>query len=63
MGRPRAGTHETATPERLLAAAEAEFARTGLDGTRLEDKGLKLAAGTTVVAQVGKRKFAKIRIA
>ena len=37
MGRPRAGTHETATPERLLVAAEAEFARAGLDGTRLED--------------------------
>jgi len=25
-------------------------------------KGLKLRAGTTVVAQVGKRKFARIRI-
>lgn len=37
MGRPPAGTHDTATPERLLAAAEAEFARCGLAGARLED--------------------------
>ena len=34
-----------------------------LDGEKVSDKALKLAAGTTVVAQVGKRKFARIRIA
>ena len=33
-----------------------------LDGERLEDKARKLGAGDTVVAQVGKRKFARIRV-
>jgi tyrosyl-tRNA synthetase len=33
-----------------------------LDGERLEDKARKLGAGETVVAQVGKRKFARIRV-
>ncbi len=33
-----------------------------LDGQKVEDKGLKLVIGSTVVAQVGKRKFAKISI-
>ena len=33
-----------------------------LDGERVSDKNLKIAAGTTVVAQVGKRKFARITI-
>jgi len=37
MGRPPSGAFDTATPERLLRAAEAEFARRGLAGTRLED--------------------------
>ena len=32
-----------------------------LDGEKLSDKGLVLAAGQTVVLQVGKRKFAKVR--
>ncbi|MND09617.1 Tyrosine--tRNA ligase [compost metagenome] len=45
------------------AARNIEQGGVKLDGARLEDKGLKLAAGTTVVAQVGKRKFAKIRVA
>jgi tyrosyl-tRNA synthetase len=31
-----------------------------LDGERAADKGLKILSGTTVVAQVGKRKFARI---
>jgi tyrosyl-tRNA synthetase len=31
-----------------------------LDGERVSDKGLKVPAGKTVVAQVGKRKFARI---
>jgi len=34
-----------------------------LDGERLEDKGLRVARGETVVAQVGKRKFARITLA
>ena len=33
-----------------------------LDGEKVEDKGLKLPKNTTVVAQVGKRKFAKVTI-
>jgi len=34
-----------------------------LDGERLSDKALKLKAGETVVAQVGKRKFSRITVA
>ena len=34
-----------------------------LDGDRLSDKGLRVARGKTVVAQVGKRKFARITLA
>ena len=45
------------------AARNIEQGGVKLNGERLEDKGLKLAAGETVVAQVGKRKFARIRIA
>jgi tyrosyl-tRNA synthetase len=33
-----------------------------LDGARLTDRLLKVAAGATIVAQVGKRKFARIRL-
>jgi len=33
-----------------------------LDGEKVTDKGLTLARGVTVVAQVGKRKFAKVKI-
>ncbi|MFP5419526.1 MAG: tyrosine--tRNA ligase [Gammaproteobacteria bacterium] len=33
-----------------------------LDGERVSDKGLSVPAGTTVVAQVGKRKFARVTI-
>ena len=33
-----------------------------LDGERVSDKNLKIAVGTTVVAQVGKRKFARVTI-
>jgi tyrosyl-tRNA synthetase len=32
------------------------------DGERVSDKSLKLAAGRTVVLQVGKRKFARVRL-
>ena len=34
-----------------------------LDGERVSDRGLKLAKGTVAVAQVGKRKFARITVA
>ena len=33
-----------------------------LDGAKLADKALRLAPGTVVVAQVGKRRFARIRV-
>ena len=33
-----------------------------LDGEKLADKALKIAPGTVVVAQVGKRRFARIRV-
>ena len=33
-----------------------------LDSQKVEDRGLMLAKGATVIAQVGKRKFAKISI-
>ena len=33
-----------------------------LDGERVSDRALKLAVGTSVVLQVGKRKFARVRI-
>ena len=33
-----------------------------LDGERVADKGLKIQAGRSVVAQVGKRKFARIKV-
>jgi tyrosyl-tRNA synthetase len=33
-----------------------------LDGEKISDKSLKLAKGVTVVAQVGKRKFARITV-
>ena len=34
-----------------------------LDGEKVSDRGLELAGGTVVVAQVGKRKFARITLA
>ena len=33
-----------------------------LDGARLEDRTLRIARGQTVVAQVGKRKVARITV-
>jgi tyrosyl-tRNA synthetase len=33
-----------------------------IDGERIADKGLKLAAGSTLVLQVGKRKFARVTL-
>ncbi len=37
MGRPRATAEDLATTERLLAAAEEEFGRSGFEAARLED--------------------------
>jgi AcrR family transcriptional regulator len=37
MGRPKKNTAETATEERILVSAEAEFGRVGYDAARLED--------------------------
>lgn len=34
-----------------------------LDGTKVEDRGLQLSAGVTVVLQVGKRKYARVTVA
>jgi tyrosyl-tRNA synthetase len=42
------------------AARNIEQGGVRLNGERLTDKSLKLAAGETIVAQVGKRKFARI---
>jgi len=50
------------TPSTSEAQRMIEQGGVKLDGERVSDKGLKLRAGTTVVAQVGKRKFARIRI-
>jgi tyrosyl-tRNA synthetase len=33
-----------------------------LDGQKVEDRGLVLVPGTEVVCQVGKRKFAKLKV-
>jgi len=33
-----------------------------LDGARVDDKGLRIAAGTTLVVQAGKRKFARVTV-
>jgi len=34
-----------------------------LNGERVSDRAIKIARGETVIAQVGKRKFARIRLA
>ena len=44
------------------AARMVEQGGVRLDGERVSDKGLRLARGAKVVAQVGKRKFARITI-
>jgi tyrosyl-tRNA synthetase len=50
------------TPSASEAQRMIEQGGVKLDGERAADKGLKIASGTTVVAQVGKRKFARIRV-
>ncbi len=50
------------TPSTSEAQRMIEQGAVKLDGERVTDKGLKIRPGTNVVAQVGKRKFARIRI-
>ena len=50
------------TPSTTEAMRMIEQGGVRLDGERLADRSLKLLAGETVVAQVGKRKFARIHV-
>jgi tyrosyl-tRNA synthetase len=50
------------TPSTSEAQRMIEQGGVKLDGERVSDKGLKIAAGQALVAQVGKRKFARIRV-
>lgn len=43
--------------QRMIAAGAVK-----IDGTKVEDKGLKIVAGTTNIFQVGKRNFARVTI-
>jgi tyrosyl-tRNA synthetase len=51
------------TPSTSEAQRMIEQGGVKLDGERVSDKALKLPAGSTIVAQVGKRRFARITIA
>ena len=51
------------SPSVSEAARNIEQGGVRLDGERLSDKARKLVPGETVVAQVGKRKFARIKVA
>jgi tyrosyl-tRNA synthetase len=50
------------TPSTSEAQRMIEQGGVKLDGERVSDKAMKIAAGRTVVAQVGKRKFARITV-
>jgi tyrosyl-tRNA synthetase len=50
------------TPSTSEAQRMIEQGGVKLDGARVSDKGLKIAAGQALVVQVGKRKFARIRV-
>jgi tyrosyl-tRNA synthetase len=50
------------TPSTSEAQRMIEQGGVKLDGERVSDKGLKVPAGRTMVAQVGKRKFARITV-
>lgn len=52
--------HLTASTSESMRMIEQGGVR--LDGERVSDRGLKLARGTVAVAQVGKRKFARITV-
>ena len=51
------GSMSTSEAQRMI-----EQGGVKLDGERVSDKGLKIPAGRTVVAQVGKRRFARITV-
>ena len=50
------------TPSTSEAQRMIEQGGVKLDGERVDDKGLKIPSGRTVIAQVGKRKWAKITV-
>jgi tyrosyl-tRNA synthetase len=50
------------TPSTSEAQRMIEQGGVKLDGERVSDKGLRVPAGRTVIAQVGKRKFARITV-
>jgi len=50
------------TPSTTEAVRMIEQGGVRLDGERVADKGLRIPAGATLVAQVGKRKFARIKV-
>ena len=50
------------TPSTSEAQRMIEQGGVKLDGERVSDKALKIPAGRTVIAQVGKRKFARITV-
>jgi tyrosyl-tRNA synthetase len=52
--------HLTASTSEAMRMIEQGGVR--LDGERVSDRSLKLAKGTVSVAQVGKRKFARITV-
>jgi len=51
------------TPSAAEAIRMIEQGGVKLDGEKVSDKNLKIAKGVTVVAQVGKRKFARVTVA
>jgi tyrosyl-tRNA synthetase len=50
------------TPSTTEAVRMIEQGGVRLDGERVADKALRIPAGATLVAQVGKRKFARIKV-
>ena len=50
------------TPSTSEALRMVEQGGVRLDGEKVSDKALTIAKGATVVAQVGKRKFARITV-
>ena len=50
------------TPSTTEAQRMIEQGGVKLDGERVSERGLRLAAGRTLVVQVGKRKFARVRL-
>ena len=51
------------TPSTSEAARAIEQGGVKIDGERVTDRGLRLTPGKTLTVQVGKRKFARVRLA